>query len=611
MQWACGDATQGASLVTSYSNQPSDLRLQLVYTGVAFSPMPANPSTTGASSTQTAAPSGTSNSASPAALGKTAPGSSASSTPAPVAKSNTAAIAGGSVAAAAGVSLIAAFAFWFFRRKNRTAKKQRVTSFMAYVTLRLPLYKADVFNRRPRGGPPAPLNERSFNPQPFQPIRPDSPEDWVSPMTGHPANASSRSIFPENIQASYNPPNKSMFPGSSEMAYNAPSHRPLFPETDTAYHGAGGDIADLVNVDIDDASSTHSPRSLCHPFEGPTPGPTPNAPQNPSFEGLSLHTKSIPYENIHNAAAPAHSHEYSPPPPSQFPQFSPTHSPTNMTFPAHFGDDHPLNQLMDNDQGLPLMHSSEIDEFASNWHDAVVAQQVQEDLSHDAAVAQRLQDSLARATRIHDLEQSRDTHIHDGQMPNTATATGLGVASAVPLRKAVPVRQASVAAAGGQGRVHDREARSEALRDMGRSENVRMEGWSPRRLQTVRAYAESVASGRSTPSDGESIRNVGSGGSSLRNVSMRDVGGDIREIEIPAKSPLRADHGRGPNPERLSFGLNHAISNAVGMSADGSRQKYQLVDDVLGERDVVPDIIPPVQNPSRKGPTGRRISELE
>jgi hypothetical protein len=365
--------------------------------------------------------------------------------------------------------------------------------------------------------------------------------------------------------------------------------------------GAGGDIADLVNVDIDDADSNHSPRSLSRPFDNPTP----HVPQIRAFEN--------------NSPPPPHPHEYSPPPPSQFPQFSPPRPPSTAQFPAHshFGSQQPSlpsNLQMEKEQAMPLVATSEIDEFATNWYDAVVAQQVQEELSRDAAVAQQVQDSLARAARIH----GRDTYIHEGELPDMKM--GLGVAAAVPLRKAVPTRQAS-AANMGQGRVIDREARSEALREMGRSENVRMEGWSPRRLQTVRAYAESVASGQSTPSIHESrsgntgsgsIKNgsIRDGNGSIRNGSMRGGGGSIKEIEIPAKSPLRADQLRG-NDQRISFGLNNVISNAVGMSPGGSsRQRYQLVDDVIGERSEVPIIHAPGAGQYRNGPP-RKVSELK
>lgn len=252
---------------------------------------------------------------------------------------------------------------------------------------------------------------------------------------------------------------------------------------------------------------------------------------------------------------------------------------------------------------MPLHTTSEIDEFASNWHDAVVAQQVQE--------------SLERAARIHD----RDTHIHEGELPDMAM--GLGVAAAVPMRKAVPTRKAS-ASDQGQGRVVDREARSEALREMGRSENVRMEGWSPRRLQTVRAYAESVASGRSTPSvnehrsasrtSGNEYRSNSRTSGSIRAGSIRSDNsseksstiraaisrtasvktGSVKEVNIPPppKSPLRPENLSPLRvetvnpPDRMSFGLNNTISNAVGMSPGGSRQRYQLLDGVIGDNEL-------------------------
>lgn len=141
VQWACGDATQGESLVTSYSGQPTDMRMQIVYTGVSFSAMPIQSTTSAASSTaasSTQAP-GSSSTSNPtaAALGKVAPATSesAASSHAPVAKSNTAAVAGGSVAAAVGVALIAGAIFWLCRRRSRMAKNRRVGSFMAYVTL--------------------------------------------------------------------------------------------------------------------------------------------------------------------------------------------------------------------------------------------------------------------------------------------------------------------------------------------------------------------------------------------------------------------------------------------------------------------------------------------
>jgi len=122
----------------------------------------------------------------------------------------------------------------------------------------------------------------------------------------------------------------------------------------------------------------------------------------------------------------------------------------------------------------------------------------------------------------------------------------------MPLRKAVP----QMVGGHGQGRSIDREARSEALREMGRSENVRMEGWSPRRLRTVRDRAESVASGRASPAFSNGSR------------------GSDKEVDVPPKNPLRR--------ERMSFGLNNAISNAVATSAGGRRQQYQLVDEVMG-----------------------------
>jgi hypothetical protein len=88
-----------------------------------------------------------------------------------------------------------------------------------------------------------------------------------------------------------------------------------------------------------------------------------------------------------------------------------------------------------------------------------------------------------------------------------------------------------------------------------------MEGWSPRRLRTVRDRAESVASvelrGRASPA--------------FSNRSLE------KEVEIPPKSPLRQER-------RTSFGLNNAISNAVATSAGGRRQQHQLVDEVMGPR---------------------------
>jgi hypothetical protein len=152
----------------------------------------------------------------------------------------------------------------------------------------------------------------------------------------------------------------------------------------------------------------------------------------------------------------------------------------------------------------------------------------------------------------------RDTHIHDGDLPDTVTGLGLGVGVSTMRRKPVS------GSAGSNGRTQDRDVTDEPLRSPVGSTvpTYHSEGWSP-------------AGVRSSPSTSRS----GDGNGNESNTSLLNRGPSV--AAVPARSPLREGMvGMGAS-------LGSAVSAVVGRD---NAPRYQLVDEA---RDDVPILTSP------------------
>lgn len=129
-QYLCGDPASATSIETAYIGQPSDVRLQVVFTGVTFNAAPVGSSgTVRSSGALTVAPFATETTV--IGAGKVSPVSAAQGTAqAPSGSSaNPGTVAGGTVAGIAGLALVGAFGFWCLRRRQKHDQSRRKSSF--------------------------------------------------------------------------------------------------------------------------------------------------------------------------------------------------------------------------------------------------------------------------------------------------------------------------------------------------------------------------------------------------------------------------------------------------------------------------------------------------
>ncbi|RDL39885.1 uncharacterized protein BP5553_04225 [Venustampulla echinocandica] len=197
MQYMCGDPKAAAQVATTFEGQPTDMRMQIVYTGVTFSPMVPVPSAgPGTPVSPTNVNANAFSSETGGAAGKVSPVAAAPSEPpsgAPSKGTSTGAIAGGTAGAVAGVTIIVLLGVWCWRRRQKAANRRRPDSLFE------------------------PTRNEPFA-SPFQPVQHyNAPDEMVSPMSG--------------MRETFAP-----MPGRPDTG--ASTHNPF--HYDTAYRGGGG-----------------------------------------------------------------------------------------------------------------------------------------------------------------------------------------------------------------------------------------------------------------------------------------------------------------------------------------------------------------------------------
>lgn len=249
-QFGCGKSDWATSVETMYSGQPSDMFLQVVYTGVVFSPLPAKASTTSSVSTSStsastssqtsssssssitsssmSASSDSSSQSSSSGTSTVAKASGASSTTATSStaasfkkKENAGAIVGAVIGGLLGLALIIGFALWCGHRRRNQKGQERAGSFITQHNKGVP----------PTSGP-------------FQRMRPYGPDDFsgVTPRNGNSvevtanpnayASLPSRGTTPPPAQPPVHPGSK---PGTFQQQYFATpptASTPLVSEID-------------------------------------------------------------------------------------------------------------------------------------------------------------------------------------------------------------------------------------------------------------------------------------------------------------------------------------------------------------------------------------------
>ncbi|KAF4625263.1 hypothetical protein G7Y89_g12904 [Cudoniella acicularis] len=162
IHYTCGNAQSATQVVTSYSNQPTDVKLQQVFTGVTFGGMVGNPAaTTPSLVTSTPASANTFSSDMGGSAGIVSPvsagGSTTTAVPGATSSASPGTVAGATISSMAGVAFIAAFCFWLLRRRDK-ANKEKLAGY----------FEKDPFAR------PLGTGQRY------------SENDFVSPRSGHP-----------------------------------------------------------------------------------------------------------------------------------------------------------------------------------------------------------------------------------------------------------------------------------------------------------------------------------------------------------------------------------------------------------------------------------------
>ncbi|KAH8679034.1 hypothetical protein BGZ60DRAFT_525765 [Tricladium varicosporioides] len=633
MHYTCGDSNAATQVVTGYNNQPNDVRLQVVYTGVTFGPLPAATTKPSATATNT-------NTFSPdmGVAGKASPVSSGGSTAAPTAsKVNAGTVAGGTIAALAGVTVIAALVFWLMRRRNKKIKERKAGFFDAS--------RKDPFSR-----PLQTAQRYNAAPQP-----PPEDNDFVSPMTGHPDNApKSRNLLHEDTayhggggmedrgRGHLSQHSLSTLAGGNPFADEVPlsSDQTLRNMPATAYTDAvPRESTPHVYEPLSRAPSPYMTTALApNPYAhevGDTSDPTPYHSSLPVTYSAVPNRKPPPpgvaAYNIPSRSAP-------PPPENPFADVAasnpfdrdsgntirgngalyddnathaivPIHPPQSYIPPPRRDTPSPTPPDHLQEANMPLV--SEIEDFSRTWNETVSTP----------------------------LNATRHGHKITDSIDDTYTPIQLHTATSVLVADA-------------------RNARSAALQKMGsgRSENVRMEGWQPPHLRPIRSASGTEISPSQNQSQSQNLIQQTSSQSQrhptsslissyratsnpnsppqpplgISNAQFRSISAtqplvrtdsDVsvytyashaqsnsssrkavpgngstpplpplsftsvtatQPIEPPLKSPLRA----GQRAEkRMSFGLNDAISSAIEESQGGKYgrgRKKSLVEEVVG-----------------------------
>ncbi|KAG9237392.1 hypothetical protein BJ875DRAFT_156257 [Amylocarpus encephaloides] len=279
-QYSCGDPTAATTISTAYVGQPPEVRLQVVFTGVTFDSQAV---TANGKSFNVATATGSLASETGASAGKVSAAGAASSAAAPTGSTTSpGTVAGGTIAGVAGVALLAGFLFWFLRRRANKQNKSRRSGSAFFE-------RKDPFSHEPI--------QQNYN-----------PDEYVSPMTGHPDNARG-------------------FAG------------------DTSYHGGEGMGRSTSPVNSHRPLPPFSAAVGGNPFsdEVPPPPPTTVHPLSSSYTDVA---RTNPFSDRHTyevAPKPLHERHHVPgrntPSPTQF--------------------DHPQEQTM------PLVN--EIDHFSHSW----------------------------------------------------------------------------------------------------------------------------------------------------------------------------------------------------------------------------------------------------